>query len=85
MVLKEIIFHSLYLFWEGVLFLKEMIFNILYFGILTGVVVLKELIFNSLYFERCEGHERMILTLGGCGGHERTHFNCFYFGRMWWS
>ena len=39
MVLKEIIFNSLYLFWEGVLFLKEMIFNILYF---EGVKVMKE-------------------------------------------
>ena len=40
-------------------------------------MVLKEMIFNILYFERCEGHERMILTvsnLGGCGGLERIHF-----------
>ena len=24
-------------------------------------------------------------TLGGCDGHERNHFNNFYFGRVWWS
>ena len=28
MVLKELIFNSLYLLWEGVVFLKELIFNI---------------------------------------------------------
>ena len=32
MVLKEIIFNSLYLIGEGVVVLKELIFNILYFG-----------------------------------------------------
>ena len=36
-------------------------------------MVLKELIFNSFS------------TLGGCGGLERTDFNSFYFGRVWWS
>ena len=39
--------------------MKEMIFNSFYLW--EGVVVLKELIFN-------------FYTLGGCGGHERTHF-----------
>ena len=36
------------------------------------MVVLKEVIFNSFY-------------LGGSGGFERTDFNSFYFGRVWWS
>ena len=35
-------------------------------------MVLKELIFNSL-------------TLGGCGGLERTDFNRLYFGQVWLS
>ena len=35
-------------------------------------MVLKEVIFNSFY-------------LGGCGGLERTDFNNFYFGKVWWS
>ena len=26
-----------------------------------------------------------VSTLGGCGGLERTDFNSFYFGRVWWS
>ena len=50
-------------------------------------MVLEELIFNSSYFGGCGGLE-LILTvsiLGGCGGLERTHFNTFYFGRVWWS
>ena len=49
--------------------LKELIFNSFYFG---GVVVLKELNFT-------------FSTLGGCGGLERSAFNSFYFGRVWWS
>ena len=44
MVLKEIIFHSLYLFWEGVVVLKEMMFNILYFERCEGH---ERMIFNS--------------------------------------
>ena len=35
-------------------------------------MVLKEADFNSFY-------------IGGCGGLERTHFNSFYCGRVWWS
>ena len=26
-----------------------------------------------------------VSTLGGCGGLERTEFNQFTFGRLWWS
>ena len=26
-----------------------------------------------------------VSTMGGCGGLERTDFNSFYFGRVWWS
>ena len=26
-----------------------------------------------------------VSTLGGCGGLERTEFNHFYFGSVWWS
>ena len=26
-----------------------------------------------------------VSNLGGCGGPERTDFNSFYFGRVWWS
>ena len=32
--------------------------------------------------------KELILTvsiLGGCSGFERTDFNSFYFGRVWWS
>ena len=36
--------------WEGMVVLKEVIFNSFY--IWEGVVVLKELIFNSFYFGR---------------------------------
>ena len=36
------------------------------------MVVLKELILT-------------LSTLGGYGGLERTDFNTFYFGSMWWS
>ena len=50
--------------------LKELIFN--KFLHLEGVVVLKELILT-------------VSTLGMCGGLERTDFNSFYFGRVWWS
>ena len=48
---------------------KELILTV---STLGGVVVLKELILT-------------VSTLGGCGGLERTHFNSFYFGRVWWS
>ena len=48
-----------FLLWEGVVVMKELIFNSFYFG--KCAVVLKELIFNSFY-------------LGGCGGLERTDF-----------
>ena len=51
--------------------LKEPFFNSFYSW--DGVVVLKELIFLQF------------LPLGGCGGLERTHFNSFYLGRVWWS
>ena len=27
----------------------------------------------------------MVSTLGGCAGLERTVFNSFYFGSVWWS
>ena len=37
-----------------------------------GVVVLKEMILT-------------VSTLGGFGGLERTDFNNFYFGKVWWS
>ena len=50
--------------------LKELIFHSFYLG--RDVVVLKELILNSFY-------------LGGCGGLERTDFQQFLFGRLWWS
>ena len=50
--------------------LKELDF--LTVSTLEGVVVLKELILT-------------VSTLGGCGGLERTHFNSFYFGWVWWS
>ena len=68
MVLKELILTVSTL--EGVVVLKELIFNSFYFG--RSVVVLKELI---LTFSTC----------GGCGGLERTDFNSFYFWRVWWS
>ena len=38
------------LLWEGVVVLKELIFNSFYFGV--GVEVLKELIFNNFYLGR---------------------------------
>ena len=49
--------------------LKELILT---FSTLEDVVVLKELILT-------------VSTFGGCGGLQRTHFNSFYFGRVWWS
>ena len=48
MVLKELIL--IISLWEGVVVLKELIFNSFYFG--EGVVVLKELIFNRFLFGR---------------------------------
>ena len=36
------------------------------------MVVLKELIFA-------------VYTLGGCSDPEKTHFNSFHFGWVWWS
>ena len=63
--------------------LKELIFNIFYFG---WVVVSKELIFNSFYFGRVwQFLNNQFLTysaLGECGGLEQTDFQHFYFGRM---
>ena len=64
MVLKELILNSV--LWEGVVVLKELIFNIFYLGtygglertdfqqflLWEGMVVLKELILNSLYLGR---------------------------------
>ena len=50
--------------------MKELIFNSFYCW--EGVVVLKEPIYKSFYFRRC-------------GGHDKTDFNSFYFGRVWWS
>ena len=55
-----------FLLWEGVVILKEVILNSLYFGrvwclersdfeqflLWEGVVILKEVILNSFYFER---------------------------------
>ena len=40
-------------------------------------MVLKELILTVSTF--------LVSTFGGCGGLERTDFNSFYFGRVWWS
>ena len=50
MVLKEIIFNSLYLLWEGVVVLKELIFNIFTLG-----GFLKEQFYT---LGGCDGHER---------------------------
>ena len=61
MVLKELILTVSTL--EGVVVLKELIFNSFYCW--KSVVVLKELIFYSFYLE-------------GCGGLERTDFYSFY-------
>ena len=51
-------------------------------------MVLKDLCFNSFYFAGISAFERTdfstLSTLIGCGGLERTDFNSFYFGRMWW-
>ena len=30
-----------------------------------------------------DGH--LVSNLGGCGGRERTDYNTFYYGRVWWS
>ena len=48
MVLKELIFNSFYIWQEGVVLLKELIFKVS--TCWEGVVVLKELIFNSFFF-----------------------------------
>ena len=51
MVLKELIFNC-FLLWEGVVVLKELIFNSCSkFGV--GVMVLKELILTDFILERC--------------------------------
>ena len=64
--------------------LKELIFNIFYFG---WVVVSKELIFNSFYFgwvwQFLNNQFLTVSILEGCGGLEQTDFYSFYFGRMW--
>ena len=49
--------------------LKELIFIICYFA---RVAWSRYLTFNTFFFERG-------------GGLEKTDFNCFYFGMVWWS
>ena len=70
-----------FLCWEGVVVLKELIFNSFYFGSVwclerTVWVVLKELIFNSFYVGRVWFPLWVLKEL---------IFNSFYFGRVWWS
>ena len=60
--------------------LKELIYNIFYFG---WVVVSKELIFNSFYFgwvwQFLNNQFLTYSTLGGCGGLKETDFLQFLF------
>ena len=41
-----------------------------------GVMVMKDLVLKNIYFQRGKG---------GCGGLERTDFEQFYCGRVWWT
>ena len=56
-----------FLLWEGVVIMKELIVE--QFLLWEGVMVLKELIFKQFL--------NSLLTLGRCGGHERTDFEQF--------
>ena len=65
-----------FLLWEGMVVLKELIFNS--FLLQKGVVVLKELIFDTFYFGKVwwswKNWFLIVSMLGGCGGLERTDF-----------
>ena len=65
MVIMELMF----LLWEGVVGLKELIFNNFYYGMVWWDL---------------ERTDLTVSTMGGCGGLERTDFNSFYYGRVWW-
>ena len=50
-------------------------------------MVLKELILTVSTLGEYGSLERLTLIVsifGGCSGLERTDFNSFYFGRVWW-
>ena len=89
-----------FLFWEGVVVLKELILNSV-----AAMVVLKELIFNSFYIWHIwwcwKNWFLTVSTFDTYGGLKRTDFehflfwegmvvlkelifNSFYFGMVWW-
>ena len=76
-----------FLCWEGVVVLKELIYNSFNFGRVWWLCRNSLLTVSTL--GRCGGLERTDLftvsTIGGCGGLVKTHFNSFYIGWVWWS
>ena len=75
-------FFKQFLYWEGMVILKELILQFLY---LEGMVVLKELIFHSFYIGKVWWSWKnwffTVSILGRYGGLERTDFKQF----LYWS